>query len=274
MISLAPGTKVFLACRPVDLRNGFDGLAAKAQQVIGTDPFSGHLFLFRGKRGNYFKGLYWDGSGMWLVAKRLEKGRFVWPPIVDGAMTLTPAQFSILPSAAVSAKRDLRSGGARPPPLDPMRLGWSGGMAPRPNRRRDSTACLCRREDPRRRHDSASAVTWVGTNQDRSAVGSTSATTDLSVGRPRQRRPISTAPTVAVNIRPRTWRASPASSKPTAMPGSKPSTVPVARMLVGSLMMGSLRWLAGRTAVVSSSTCGSREVSNCQGGDRPDCRIL
>src|SRR5262249_50330217 len=51
VISLAPGTKVFLACRPVDLRNGFDGLAAKAQQIIGADPFSGHLFLFRGKRG-------------------------------------------------------------------------------------------------------------------------------------------------------------------------------------------------------------------------------
>jgi transposase len=52
VISLAPGTKVFLACQPVDLRNGFDGLAAKAQQIIGADPFSGHLFLFRGKRGD------------------------------------------------------------------------------------------------------------------------------------------------------------------------------------------------------------------------------
>jgi transposase len=100
VISLAPGTKVFLACRPVDLRNGFDGLAAKAQQVIGADPFSGHLFIFRGKRGDYFKGLYWDGSGMWLIAKRPEKGRFVWPPVVDGAMTLTPAQFSLLVVAA------------------------------------------------------------------------------------------------------------------------------------------------------------------------------
>jgi transposase len=99
MISLAPGTKVFLACRPVDLRNGFDGLAAKVQQMIGTDPFSGQLFLFRGKRGDYFKGLYWDGSGLWLIAKRLERGRFVWPPIVDGAMTLTPAQFSVLAEA-------------------------------------------------------------------------------------------------------------------------------------------------------------------------------
>jgi transposase len=51
VINLAPGTKVFLACRPVDLRNGFDGLAVKAQQIIGADPFSGHLFIFRGKRG-------------------------------------------------------------------------------------------------------------------------------------------------------------------------------------------------------------------------------
>ena len=99
MIGLAPGTKVFLACCPVDLRNGFDGLAAKAQQVIGADPFSGHLFLFRGKRGDYFKGLYWDGSGMWLIAKRLEKGRFVWPPIVDGTMTLTPALLSAVAEA-------------------------------------------------------------------------------------------------------------------------------------------------------------------------------
>ena len=76
MISLAPGTKVFLACRPVDLRNGFDGLAAKAKQMIGADPFSGHLFLFRGKRGDYLKALYWDGTGLCLFAKRLEKGRF------------------------------------------------------------------------------------------------------------------------------------------------------------------------------------------------------
>jgi transposase len=52
VISLAPGTKVYLACRPVDLRNGFDGLAAKTQQIIGADPFGGHVFLWRGKRGS------------------------------------------------------------------------------------------------------------------------------------------------------------------------------------------------------------------------------
>jgi transposase len=96
MISLAPGTHVYLVSRPVDLRNGFDGLAAKAQQMVGADPFAGHLFLFRGKRGDYLKALYWDGSGLCLFAKRLEKGRFVWPPIVDGALTLTPAQLALL----------------------------------------------------------------------------------------------------------------------------------------------------------------------------------
>ena len=65
MISLAPGTKVFLACQPIDLRAGFNGLAAKAQQVIGQNPFDGSLFIFRGKRGDYSKAIYWDGSGLW-----------------------------------------------------------------------------------------------------------------------------------------------------------------------------------------------------------------
>jgi len=115
VISLAPGTKVFLACRPVDLRNGFDGLAAKAKQMIGADPFSGHLFLFRGKRGDYLKALYWDGSGLCLFAKRLEKGRFVWPPIVDGSVVLSPAQLALLIEAM-----DWRRTVAPPLPRQPM----------------------------------------------------------------------------------------------------------------------------------------------------------
>jgi transposase len=115
VISLAPGTKVFLACRPIDLRNGFDGLAAKVQQMIGADPFSGHLFLFRGKRGDYLKALYWDGSGLCLLAKRLEKGRFVWPPIVDGTVTLSPAQMALLVEAM-----DWRRTVAPPAPARPM----------------------------------------------------------------------------------------------------------------------------------------------------------
>jgi transposase len=115
VINLAPGTKVFLTCRPVDLRNGFDGLAAKAQQMIGADPFSGHLFLFRGKRGDYLKALYWDGSGLCLFAKRLERGRFVWPPIVDGSVVLSPAQLALLIEAM-----DWRRTVAPPLPRQPM----------------------------------------------------------------------------------------------------------------------------------------------------------
>ena len=60
MIALAPGTRVYLACRPVSMQKGFDGLTALASQILGADPYSGHLFLFRGKRGDYFKALYWD----------------------------------------------------------------------------------------------------------------------------------------------------------------------------------------------------------------------
>jgi transposase len=117
LISLAPGTKVFLACRPIDLRNGFDGLAAKAKAMIGADPFSGHLFIFRGKRGDYFKGLYWDGTGLCLLAKRLEQGEFVWPPIIDGSMMLTPAQLAVLIEAI-----DWRQTVSPPTPARPMLL--------------------------------------------------------------------------------------------------------------------------------------------------------
>ena len=117
MIGLAPGTKVFLACQPIDLRAGFDGLAAKVQQIIRADPFSGHVFLFRGKRGHYLKGLYWDGSGLCLFAKRLERGKFVWPPLVDDTMTLTPAQLALLIEAM-----DWRRTIAPPAPQRPMLL--------------------------------------------------------------------------------------------------------------------------------------------------------
>jgi transposase len=78
------------------MRYGFDGLSAKVASVLALDPFSGHLFLFRSKRGDYLKILYWDGSGLCLFAKRLERGRFVWPPIVDDALVLTPAQLALL----------------------------------------------------------------------------------------------------------------------------------------------------------------------------------
>lgn len=95
-LSVAAGTRVYLALEPTDMRKGFDGLAAQVSHVLRRDPFSGHLFLFRGKRGDRLKALYWDGSGLCLFAKRLERGRFVWPRVKEGAITLTTAQFAML----------------------------------------------------------------------------------------------------------------------------------------------------------------------------------
>jgi transposase len=96
MIQVAPGTKVYLCCKPVSMRKGFDGLSAEVASVLRFDPFSGHLFIFRGKRGDYVKVLYWDGSGLCLYAKRLEHGRFVWPPVMEEQLQLTPAQLALL----------------------------------------------------------------------------------------------------------------------------------------------------------------------------------
>lgn len=96
MIGIATGTKVFLSCLPIDMRKGMDGLAAQVKTVIGMDPFSGHLFVFRGKRAGYVKILHWDGSGLCLYAKRMEKGAFVWPPLLDERIHLTSAQLALL----------------------------------------------------------------------------------------------------------------------------------------------------------------------------------
>jgi len=96
VISPPPGVRVYLAMTPCDMRKGMDGLAALAQDVLGADPFSGALLVFRGKRGDMLKILAWDGSGLCLFSKRLEAGRFVWPPIVEGRLQLTPAQLALL----------------------------------------------------------------------------------------------------------------------------------------------------------------------------------
>lgn len=69
MISLAPGTKVYLASKPVSMRLGFDGLAALVRPLFAVEPYGGHVFLFRSKSGNYLKALHWDGTGRCLFAK-------------------------------------------------------------------------------------------------------------------------------------------------------------------------------------------------------------
>jgi transposase len=97
MLALHAGMRVHLALGATDMRRGFDGLAAQVQTVLQADPFSGHLFLFRGRRGDLLKALWWDGQGLVLLAKRLEKGRFIWPTIArEGAVTLTTAQLAML----------------------------------------------------------------------------------------------------------------------------------------------------------------------------------
>jgi transposase len=96
MIAPPPGVRVWLAAGVTDMRKGFDGLAVLVQQHLGQDPFSGQLFAFRGRRGDLVKILSWDGQGLCLYAKRLEKGRFVWPQAKSGAVSLTAAQLSML----------------------------------------------------------------------------------------------------------------------------------------------------------------------------------
>lgn len=96
MIAPPPGVRVWLAVGVTDMRKGFDGLAALVQQQLGQDPFSGQLFAFRGRRGDLMKVLSWDGQGLCLYAKRMEKGRFVWPQAKQGAVSLTAAQLSML----------------------------------------------------------------------------------------------------------------------------------------------------------------------------------
>lgn len=96
MIGLPAGARVWLAVGRTDMRKGFDGLAAQVQQVLAVDPFSGQLFVFRGRRGDLIKALWFDGQGLCLFAKRLERGRFVWPTADAGQVTITPAQLSML----------------------------------------------------------------------------------------------------------------------------------------------------------------------------------
>lgn len=96
MIVLPTGTQIWIAAGITDLRRGFTGLSAQVQITLQQDPFSGHVFVFRGRRGDLIKVLWWDGDGLCLFAKRLERGRFVWPKAEGGTVVLTRAQLSML----------------------------------------------------------------------------------------------------------------------------------------------------------------------------------
>lgn len=96
MIGPGADARVLVATRPVDFRKGADSLAALIKAEYGADPFSGVVYVFRAKRADRIKLVWWDGTGLWLMAKRLEQGRFRWPAIQDGVMRLTAAQFGAL----------------------------------------------------------------------------------------------------------------------------------------------------------------------------------
>jgi transposase len=96
MIAAPVGVRVWLAAGVTDMRKGFDGLAALVAHRLEADPFAGHLFVFRGRRGDRIKVLWWDGDGLCLYAKRLERGRFVWPQATEGKVLLSAAQLSML----------------------------------------------------------------------------------------------------------------------------------------------------------------------------------
>jgi transposase len=96
MIGLPSSTRIWLAAGVTDMRRGMDGLAALVQSALEDNPFSGHVFIFRGKRGDLVKLLWWSGDGMNLYAKRLERGRFIWPQATSGSVCLSAAQLSML----------------------------------------------------------------------------------------------------------------------------------------------------------------------------------
>ena len=98
MFGLGAATRIYLAVGSTDMRKGFEGLYGLVRDQLGLDPLSGHLCLFCNKGRNRLKVLYWDGSGLWICAKRLEKGRFSWPS--DGEhsarVTLSQEELSLL----------------------------------------------------------------------------------------------------------------------------------------------------------------------------------
>ena len=96
MLMPSQGVRILVATKPVDFRKSHDGLAALVQSTLAEDPFTGTVFVFRSKRADRMKILFWDGSGLVMAYKRLEETAFAWPAIRDGVMTLNRAQFEAL----------------------------------------------------------------------------------------------------------------------------------------------------------------------------------
>jgi transposase len=97
MIPIPANTRVWLAAGVTDMRRGFTTLAAQAEATLKQNPFTGRLFVFRGRRGDLIKIIWWDGQGACLFSKRLEQARLIWPSAKDGKVALTAAQLAMLP---------------------------------------------------------------------------------------------------------------------------------------------------------------------------------
>jgi transposase len=108
------GVRVLVATKPVDFRKGLEGLAALVREAMGGDPFGGAVFVFRAKRADRVKLIFWDGTGMVLVAKRLEDGKFRWPGVQDAILRLSAAQLQALleESRLAACARTAADGGA------------------------------------------------------------------------------------------------------------------------------------------------------------------
>ena len=112
MIPVGPATRIFLAAGATDLRKSFEGLCDLVRHRLQEDPLSGHLFVFSNQRRSRIKLLYWDGSGLWVCAKRLEQGCFRWPataPTETGALRILAEELTLLLSGI-----DLEKSGQRP----------------------------------------------------------------------------------------------------------------------------------------------------------------
>jgi len=96
MIGLPAGTRIWIVAGVTDMRRGFVGLSGMVQTTLQENPFSGQVYIFRGRRGDLIKVLWFDGDGLCLFAKKLERGRFIWPQAMNGTVSLTPAQLSML----------------------------------------------------------------------------------------------------------------------------------------------------------------------------------
>jgi transposase len=96
MIPVPAGIRVWLATGVTDMRRGMNGLSLQVQEGLGRDPHAGDVFVFRGRRGDLLKILWHDGIGLSLYAKRLERGRFIWPSAAEGVVAIRPAQLGYM----------------------------------------------------------------------------------------------------------------------------------------------------------------------------------